>query len=81
MYPFVRRARRNGPDSPAWALAIGAAAAKAAGSNVDVWARTMSPGLGTVVRTSFWEDLTAREGAFEALANDSDYRSLAEQAP
>jgi hypothetical protein len=79
MYLFVRQARLTGLGSPAWAVKIGAAAAKATGSDVTVWARTMSPEFGTVVWTSFWEDLTTREAAFQGLVSDSDYISLVEE--
>lgn len=77
MYLFTRQARLTGLDAAPWAVTIGAAAAKAAGSEVRVWGRAMSPGLGTVVWSSFWKDLSTRETAFEALAKDADYLSLA----
>lgn len=37
----------------------------------------MSPGYGTVVWSSYWEDLSSRESSFAALAKDADYLSLA----
>jgi hypothetical protein len=77
MYLFTRQARLAGLDAAPWAVAIGAAAAKAVGGEVRVWGRTMSPRFGTVVWSSFWEDLSTREVAFEALAKDADYLSLA----
>jgi hypothetical protein len=77
MYLFTRQARLTGLDAAHWAVAIGAAAAKAMGSDVTAWTRTMSPGFGSVVWSSFWEDLSTSETAFEALAKDADYLSLA----
>lgn len=77
MYLFTRQARLTGLDAAPWAIAIGAAAAKAAGSDVTVWSRTMSPAYGSVVWSSFWEDLSTREAAFEALSKDADYLALA----
>ncbi|MGC1419921.1 MAG: hypothetical protein WA786_07375 [Acidimicrobiales bacterium] len=44
-----------------------------------MWARTLSPEYGTIVWTSTWEDLTAREAATAALVSDSDYLSLLEE--
>jgi hypothetical protein len=76
MYLFTRQARLTGLDAAPWAVAVGAAAAKATGSDVTVWTRTMSPGFGSVVWSSFWEDLSTRETAFDALAKDADYLSL-----
>jgi len=37
----------------------------------------LSPGYGTVVWSSYWEDLSSRESSFAALAKDADYLSLA----
>lgn len=82
MYLFTRQARLLGLQAAPWAVSIGAAAAKATGGEVRVWTRTLSPGYGTVVWSSFWEDLASREASFEALATDTNYLSLAaEGAP
>jgi hypothetical protein len=77
MYLFTRQARLAGLDAAAWAVAIGTAAAKASGSDVRTWGRVLSPGYGTVVWSSYWEDLSSRESSFAALAKDADYLSLA----
>ena len=82
MYLFTRQARLLGLQAAPWAVSIGAAASKATGGEVRVWTRTLSPGYGTVVWSSFWDDLASREASFEALATDANYLSLAaEGAP
>jgi hypothetical protein len=42
-----------------------------------VWATVLSPGVGTVTWTSYWEDLSAVEKGFAELAGNAKYVELA----
>jgi hypothetical protein len=77
MYLLARQANLRGLDSQSWAVEIGAAAAVGLGNEVGVWGTFLSPGLGTVNWTTWWEDLSAIEKGFAGVIGDAKYLELA----
>jgi hypothetical protein len=76
MYLFTRQARLTGADAMSWATTIGARAAKVTEHEVGVYARTYSPAFGTVVWTSWWDDLGTMSSSFAKLVEDNKYLGL-----
>lgn len=82
MYLFSRRARLSGDrfqDAIEWATAITERVGETTGMKVDLWTRTFSPGIGTLVWSSFVPDLAALEAATDKLAVDDVYTDLVEK--
>jgi hypothetical protein len=79
MYLLARHANLRGLDSEKWAVEIGAAAAVGLNNDVGVWATVLSPGVGTITWTSWWEDLSAVEKGFANVNANAKYLELAAQ--
>ncbi len=77
MYLLARQANLRGLDSQSWAVEIGAAAAAGLGNDVGVWGSFLSPGVGSVTWTTWWEDLSAIEKGFAGIIGNAKYLELA----
>lgn len=77
MFLFTRQAQLIGTDAASWATSIGARAAKVTEHEVGVYARVYSPGFGTVVWSSWWDDLEVMSSSFAKLVADNKYLGLA----
>jgi len=79
MYLLARQANLRGLDAQKWAVEIGAAAAAGLGNEVAVWTTVLSPGVGNVTWTSWWEDLSAVEKGFASVNTNAKYLALVGQ--
>jgi hypothetical protein len=79
MYLLTRQANLRGLGFEKWAVEIGAAAAVGLGNEVGVWATVLSPGVGTVTWTSWWEDLSGLEKGFVSISANGKYLELVAQ--
>jgi hypothetical protein len=77
MYLMSRSAQLTGDQGLAWARSMRDLVTETAGHEVQLWARTLSPGFGTVSWTSWWEDLPSMETAFAKLVVDAKYMEKA----
>ncbi len=73
MYLMSRNARLTGGKGLEWARSMRDLVTETAGHEFQLWARTLSPGFGTVSWTSWWEDLSSLESAFATLVGDAKY--------
>ncbi|MFI5034906.1 MAG: hypothetical protein ACHQFZ_01720 [Acidimicrobiales bacterium] len=72
-----RGAQLSGAKGFEWARSMRDRVTDTLGHEVQLWARALSPGFGTVSWTSWWEDLTSMENAFAKLAVDAKYAEAA----
>lgn len=79
MYLFTRQGRLATNQSVGWATTIRDRASEVLGSEVQLWATTLSPGFGTITWTSWWEDLATLGAQFEKLQRDQKYLELANE--
>jgi hypothetical protein len=78
MYLFTRQGRVRGVEGLKWATTIRDRASEVLGTEVGLWANTLSPAFGTLTWTSWWDDLTALQSEFAKLVTDKKYIELAE---
>jgi hypothetical protein len=77
MYLMSRNARLTGAKGFEWARSMRDLVTETTGHEFQLWARTLSPGFGTVSWTSWWEDLSAMESSFAKLVGDEKYAAAA----
>ncbi len=77
MYLFTRQGRIRGVEGLKWAATIRDRASEVLGTEVGLWANTLSPAFGTLTWTSWWEDLSALQSQFAKLSTDTAYLELA----
>jgi hypothetical protein len=81
MYLYSRRAQLapgNVADAMGWATGIAEIATRVSGLPVQLWTSTLSPGVGTLIWSTWVPDLTALEAAFDKLAVDPGFQSAAD---
>lgn len=76
MYLMTRSVQITDAEGMAWARSMRDIVAESVGQ-CQLYTRTLSPAFGTVVWTTWWEDLASMEGAFAKLAGDAAYASHA----
>jgi hypothetical protein len=79
MYLFTRQGRIRGTEGLKWAVTIRDCASEVLGTEVGLWANTLSPAFGTLTWTSWWNDLGALRNEMMKLSTDKAYLDLAQE--